>query len=179
MKIILIGIQGSGKSTQGNLLSDKLSVPYLSTGHIFREMAKEKTPVGRYIKETMNAGFLIPDDKTLPIVNEYLSRPEYENGYILDGFPRTAKQAEEFMNGIDYVVYLDVSDKEALWRLSYREDEREDETLLALRKRIELFHEFTKPVLEYYKKKGILIEIDGEEDINDIHQKILHKIGKA
>ena len=179
MKIILIGIQGSGKSTQGNILSEKLSIPYLSSGHIFREMAKEKTPLGRYIKETMNAGFLIPDEKVLPIVNEYLSRPEYEEGYILDGFPRTATQAEEFVNGIDFVVYLDVSDKEALWRLSYREDEREDETLLALRKRIELFHQVTEPVLEYYRNKGILIEINGEKDIQEIHEEILEKIRKS
>src|SRR5688500_12430084 len=98
MKIVLIGIQGSGKSTQGNLLSEKLNVRYLSTGHIFRELAKEKTPLGRYIKETMNSGYLIPDDKTLEIVNEYLSRPEYEAGYILDGFPRTIEQAEKFRN---------------------------------------------------------------------------------
>ena len=80
MKIILIGIQGSGKSTQGNLLSKKLNIPYLSSGHIFREMAKEKTPIGRYIKETMNAGFLISDEKTLEIVQEYLGRDEYKNG---------------------------------------------------------------------------------------------------
>ncbi len=178
MKIILIGIQGSGKSTQGNLLSQKLNIPYLSTGHIFREMAKEKTPMGRYIKETINAGVLIPDEKTLPIVTEYLSRSEYKNGYILDGFPRTVIQAEEFVNGINYVVYLNVSDREALWRLSYREDEREDETLLALRKRIEMFHEFTKPVLEYYREKGILVEINGEKEIQEIHEEILRNIQK-
>src|SRR5258708_29924369 len=113
MKIILIGIQGSGKSTQGNMLSEKLGVPYLSSGHIFREMAKEKTPLGRYIKETMNAGYLIPDDKTLEIVVEYLKHPEYKGGYILDGFPRTVPQAEAFPNGVEKVVYLKVSDKEA------------------------------------------------------------------
>src|SRR5438105_15586122 len=111
MKIVIVGIQGAGKSTQGNLLSEKLSLPYLSTGHIFREIAKEKTSLGRYIKEVMNAGYLIPDEKTLEIVSEYLSRPEYQKGYILDGFPRTVKQAEAFANGINYVVYLKVSDK--------------------------------------------------------------------
>src|SRR5882757_461432 len=106
MKIVLIGIQGSGKSTQGSLLQKRLGVPYLSTGHIFRELAKEVTPLGRYIKEVMNAGYLIPDEKTLEIVSEYLSRPEYKDGFILDGFPRTVKQAEAFGNGINYVVYL-------------------------------------------------------------------------
>lgn len=177
MKIILIGIQGAGKSTQGNMLSKKLKVPYLSTGHIFRNLAKEKTKLGRYIKEIMNAGYLIPDTKTLSIVSEYLKRPEYNKGYILDGFPRTLNQVMSFKNGIDKVVYLKVSDKEALWRLSYRNaDVREDETLIALRKRIELFHKLTEPVLAYYRKKGMLVEIDGERGIEHIHKEILQKI---
>lgn len=180
MKIILIGIQGAGKSTQGNILSKELGVPYLSTGHIFRTMAQEKTHIGRYIKEVMNAGFLIPDEKTLEIVSEYLSRPEYEKGYIMDGFPRTVGQAKAFKNGIDAVVYLHVSDKEALWRLSYRDQGgREDETLMALRKRIELFHKFTEPVLEFYRKKGILFEVDGEKSIEDISKEILAYLQKV
>ena len=177
MKIILVGIQGAGKSTQGNILSEKLGVPYLSTGHIFRTIAQEKTPMGRYIKEIMNAGFLIPDDKTLEIVSEYLSRVEYEKGYIMDGFPRTVVQAEAFKNGINAVVYLHVSDREALWRLSFRDSSgRDDETLPAIRKRIGLFHEFTEPVLDFYRKKGQLVEIDGEKEISEITKEILEKL---
>lgn len=177
MKIILIGIQGAGKSTQGNLLSEELKIPYLSTGHIFRELAKEKTSLGRYIKEVMNAGYLIPDKKTLEIVSEYLGREEYKTGYIMDGFPRTIEQAKDFVNGIDKVIYLRVSDKEALWRLSYRNGEaREDETLAAVRKRIELFHELTEPVLDFYRKKGSLIEVDGEQSIEEIHREIMEKV---
>lgn len=178
MKIILIGIQGAGKSTQGNLLSEKLKIPYLSTGHIFRELAKEKTPEGRYIKETINAGYLLPDEKTLSIVSNYLHRAEYEKGYILDGFPRTTAQAKAFENGINKVVYLKVSDKEALWRLSGRDDIREDDTLKAIRKRINLFHEFTEPVLDFYRGKGILLEIDGEKSIDEILQEILSELEK-
>lgn len=180
MKIILIGIQGAGKSTQGNLLSQKIKVPYLSTGHIFRVLAGEKTKLGRYIKEVMTAGYLIPDRKTLKIVSEYLARDEYAKGYILDGFPRTLIQAKEFKNGVDKVVYLRVSDKEALWRLAYRNGEvREDDTLAAIRKRIDLFHKFTEPVLEYYRKQGKLVEVDGEKTIEDIHKEIVKKIGKS
>ena len=155
MKLILIGIQGSGKSTQGNLMSKAFSIPYLSSGHIFREISKEKTSWGRYVKETLNGGFLIPDDKTIQIIEEYLSKPDYKNGYILDGFPRTPPQAEAFSNGVDKVIYLRVSDKEALWRLSDRADDgvREDNTLKAIRKRIGLFHEVTEPVIEFYRQK--------------------------
>ncbi len=182
MKLILLGIQGSGKSTQGNLLSEKVKIPYLSTGHIFRNLAKEKTQLGRYIKEVMNAGYLIPDDKTLEIVLEYLGRPEYKKGYVLDGFPRTVNQAEAFIDGVDKVIYLEVSDREALWRLSYRggdnDEVREDETVRAVRKRIELFHTFTEPVLDFYRKKKALITVNGEESIEHIHREILKELKK-
>lgn len=177
MKIILIGIPGSGKSTQGNLLSKKLGIPYLSTGHIFRDLAKERTKLGHQIKVVMTAGLLVSDSKTLRIVSEYLYRPQYQKGYILDGFPRTITQAREFKNGIDVVIYLKVSDKEILWRLAYREDnDREDDTLLAIRKRIEVFHKFTDPVIEYYHRKKILVEINGEQSIEKIHQDIANVV---
>jgi adenylate kinase len=181
MKIIIIGIQGAGKSTQGKLIADKLKVPYLSTGHIFRELSKEHTKLGRYIKELLHAGMLVPDAKTLTIVSEYLKRPEYENGYVLDGFPRTLKQAEAFDEKIDDVVYLRVSDREALWRLSYREEddkaeERDDETLAAIRHRIEQFHNHTEPVLKFYHHKRLLIEVDGEKSIEHIHKEIMNKL---
>ncbi len=183
MKIVLIGIQGAGKSTQGNLLAEKYQIPYLSSGHIFREMAKEKAPLGRYIKETMNAGALIPDDKVLEIVEEYLSRDEYQKGYILDGFPRTIAQAEAFSNGVTAVVYLDVSDREALWRIAGRilnsAEVREDETLPAIRKRISQFHEFTEPVIEYYRRKGILEDVDGERDVQTIFVDICARLEKS
>ena len=179
MKLILVGIQGSGKSTQGNILSERLGIPYLSSGHIFRQMASEKTSWGRYVKETLNAGYLIPDEKAIPIIEEYLAKPEYKNGYILDGFPRTSKQAEVFTNGVERVIYLKVTDKEALWRLSGRFEDgiREDNTLQAIRKRIQLFHDITEPVLEYYRKQNRLLEVDGEKTIEDVTAHILTGLG--
>lgn len=180
MRIIIMGIQGSGKSTQGNLLSKKLKVPYLSSGHILRDMAREKTKLGRYIKETINAGILVPDKKMQVIMEEYLLRPRYRNGFILDGFPRTVYQAKEFAHKPDLVVYLNVSDKEALWRLAYRNDlVREDETLIAIRKRIELFHEHTGPVLSHYRRRRLLVEINGEQKIKEVHGDIMKHIGRV
>jgi len=178
MKFVLLGIQGSGKSTQGTLLQKKLGLPYLSTGHIFRNLAKEHTQLGRHIKEVMNAGYLISDSKTLEIVSDYLKRPEYQKGYILDGFPRTLAQAATFENGIDGAIYLNVSDKEALWRLAYRvnDEVREDESLAAIKKRNESYHEFTDPVIEFYKKKKMLIEVDGEQAIEKIHKQIMKQL---
>ena len=179
MKLVLIGIQGAGKSTQGNLLSEKYNIPYLSSGHIFRQMAKSKTALGRFVKETINAGFLIPDDKTVEIVIEYLKKPEYQNGFILDGFPRTVPQAkafEKFTKGEEIVILIDVSDKEALWRISGRISDREDETLQAIRKRIDLFHEKTSKVLDYYAERKHLAVVDGEQSVEEVFAQIVEKI---
>ncbi len=173
MKIVLIGIQGAGKSTQGNLLSEKLHIPYLSSGHIFRQMTKEKTKLGRWLKETLNAGALVPDDIALKIVLTYLNKPEYQKGFILDGFPRTVPQAEALNSSLDKVVHIKVSDKEALWRIAGRNDIREDETLKAIKKRIELFHSLTKPVIDFYRQKGILAEVDGELSVDAVFKEIL------
>ena len=178
MKLVLIGIQGAGKSTQGNFLSEKLKIPYLSTGHIFRDIAKEKTTLGRYVKELMTAGSLIPDDKVIEIVNSYISKPAYRKGYILDGFPRTVVQAKQFLNNVDKVIHIHIPDKEALWRLAYRNEQRDDDTIEAIRKRIELFKKHTVPVLDYYKKQNKLITIDGTKSIEEVKQDILKSLGK-
>lgn len=176
MKLVLIGIQGAGKSTQGNMLSEEFGIPYLSSGHVFREMAKDKSQVGRMLKELLNGGSLVPDDLTLEIILTYLKKPEYANGYILDGFPRTVPQAEAFGDAVDKVIFIDVSDREALWRISGRVSDREDETLMAIRRRIELFHENTEPVIGYYRDQGKLIQVDGEQDVSAVFSAIMQAL---
>lgn len=175
MKIILIGIQGSGKSTQGNILSERLGIPYLSTGHIFREMAKEKSALGREVKEIMTAGLLQPDDLTVKVVESYLKKPEYSKGYIIDGFPRTLEQVKMFQNNITRVIYLDISDEEALSRLRFqnKDGSRPDATTEAIKRRVELFHKVTEPVIEHYRENGQLLEVNGEREIEEITKEIL------
>lgn len=176
MNIIIMGIQGSGKSTQGKILSDKLHIPYISSGQVFRELSQENSPSGQFIKETINQGKLIPDDKVMPIVEEYLNKPDFNAGFILDGVPRTLEQAQRFQKKIDIVFYFTLSDKEALWRLAHRNDNRDDETLGAVLNRIALFHAKTEPILEYYKQQGKLVIIDGDASIESISRQMLDNI---
>lgn len=126
----------------------------------------------------MSSGLLIPDKLTIEIVNSYLSRPEYKKGYILDGFPRTLQQAKKFKNNVDKVIHIEIPDKEALWRLAYRNEQRDDDTIEAIKKRIELFKTHTTPVLDYYEKKGQLATVDGTMSIDEVHQSILKSLGK-
>jgi len=178
MNIILLGIQGAGKSTQGNLLSKQLKIPYLSTGHIFRDIAQEKTTLGRMVKELINSGSLVPDDKTIEVVNHYLARPEYKNGFILDGFPRTLIQAESCTFPITKVVYLELDEKESLWRLVMRKQVRDDNTVQAVQRRIEQFHKHTAPVLEYFANKTLLSTVDAKLSIRKVNDEILKSLGK-
>lgn len=178
MNIILLGIQGAGKSTQGNLLSAQLKIPYLSTGHIFREIAKDKTTLGRTVKELINAGSLVPDDTTIEVVNHYLQRPEYKSGFILDGFPRTLTQAKAIAFPITKMIYIELDEKEALWRLVMRKQERNDTTVQAVQHRIKLFHEHTKPVVNLFETKGLLVKVDAVLPIHKVNEEILKSLGK-
>jgi adenylate kinase len=115
----------------------------------------------------------VPDDTAVEVVMEYLTKPEYQSGYILDGFPRTKAQAQVLDGVIDLVFLIDVSDKEALWRISGRMSDREDETLQAIRKRIGLFHELTSEVLNYYESEGKLVKVDGEQSVEEVFASIM------
>ncbi len=178
MNIILLGIQGAGKSTQGNLLSKELKIPYISTGHVFRKIAKEKTRLGRTVKELINSGNLIPDSTTLEIVNEYLIRPEYQNGFILDGFPRTLAQAKGCTFAIDKVIYLDLDAKEALWRLVMRSEDRNDNTVQAVQHRVDQFYKHTMPVVAHFEENNIVAKVDAKLSIKEVNKEVLKSLGK-
>lgn len=127
MKLIMLGPPGAGKGTQAQLLAKKLSIPHISTGDIFRNAIKGKTPMGLKAKEFIDKGFLVPDDIVLNIIIHRLKEPDCANGYLLDGFPRTLVQAKEFDyelsefdSKIDYVVDIEVEDEVIVKRMSGR-----------------------------------------------------------
>lgn len=163
MKILFVGPQGCGKSTQGKLLAQFLGLPYISTGDIFREMGGE-------IKQILGQGKLVDDQTTVKIVEAKLDGEEYRNGFILDGYPRDLEQIKLFDPGFDKVIYLDLSDKEATKRLLVRA--REDDTAELIAERLSNYHRQTDPILDYYRQKEILKQIDGLGSIEEIQQRI-------
>lgn len=127
MRIVLLGGPGSGKGTQAKKLTEELRIPQISTGDIFRAAVKEGTPMGLRAKEYMEKGELVPDEVVVGVVEERLSKPDLENGYMLDGFPRTLPQAEALDKilgaqgkNIDHAVLVDVPDEELIKRLAGR-----------------------------------------------------------
>lgn len=174
MNLVVMGPQGSGKSTQAKLLAQKLRRPHVSTGDIFRELAKKDSPLGRQAAEKTKIGELIDDNDTLKVIAEYLRDSQFNQGFVLDGFPRNLYQAQNFKHPLDQIFYLRVSDAEGIRRLTKRG--RADDTSSAIRKRLDLYHQQTEPVLDCYRAKGLLGEIDGERSIGEIHEEILAKV---
>ncbi len=174
MKILLIGSQGSGKSTQADLLALHLGVPKISTGDIFRKIREEDSDEGRRIKNILDSGQLVDDQITAEIVKKRLQQSDVQNGFILDGYPRNITQVELFDPGFDKVIYLKVPQDEVVKRLMNRG--REDDTEELINKRLELYYQQTQPLLDYYQKQGKLIEVLGMGDINQIQDEIKKSI---
>jgi len=160
MRIVLIGPPGAGKGTQSALMAKKLQVPHLSTGEILRAVCAEKTEVGLQAAQYMERGQLVPDGMIQEIVFKELRSPACEAGYILDGFPRTVPQAEEFDawlerrgSSLSLVLEFRVTEEILLERLA---DRRE-----IIRKRMQQYDDLTHPLLEYYQDRGILHTVHG------------------
>lgn len=174
MKIILLGGQGSGKSTQAKMLSEKLSLPYIEMGQLLRDQSKENDTQAGEIREALEVGNLVPDKITIKTLGDRLAKKDCEMGFVLDGYPRNYAQLEGLPKGIDKVFYIKVSDDEAIHRLIDRG--RYDDSLDVIARRLELYHTETEPLLTYFKQGNNLEEIDGERAIDDIHQDILTRL---
>lgn len=171
MKILLIGPQGSGKSTQGKMLADYLQIPYISTGDIFRRIAAEGSEEGKKIKQTIETGILVDDQTTARLLGERIKQTDCQSGFILDGYPRNLEQVRLVSKlNFDKVLYINVSEQAVMGRLLKRG--REDDTEGSIRLRLAQYKEQTQPLLDYYKNQGILVEVSGMGDIQKVQDEI-------
>lgn len=170
MRILFIGPQGSGKSTQAQLLAKHLNIPKISTGDLFREIAKEDSENGKMIREIQNAGRLVDDKTTAKLVEERLKKSDVSAGFILDGYPRNINQKDLFDPKFERVFYLKVPDEEVTKRMISRG--RADDTQESIKTRLNLYYEQTQPLLEFYRQQGILTEINGIGSVEEIQNEI-------
>lgn len=206
MNIIFLGPPGAGKGTQAQRICAALNIPQISTGDILRRAMKEQTPTGLKAKSYIDSGALVPDDVIIDIVKERLQQPDAQNGYILDGFPRTVPQAEalEKIAQMDAVIELDVADEKLIDRLSGRRVcvkcgatyhvsrlggkeiceacgekliQRDDDKAETVLNRLTTYHKQTAPLVDFYQKKGLLKKIDGAQDMDVIFHAILDTLG--
>lgn len=170
MRIIFIGPPGVGKGTQAQKLVDYLNIPHISTGEMLRKAIQEGTEIGRIAAAQMDQGHLVADPIVVQMVGERLCQPDCQNGYLLDGFPRTLGQAEALDgslagrgNSIDAVLTLEVEQEELFRRLLDRapKEGRADDTPETIRRRLQVYADRTAPLVGYYATCGVLHRIDG------------------
>lgn len=174
MKILIVGSQGSGKTTQSELLAKYLGVPFIETGGIFRNLSKEDSPLGRKIKELLDRGEMMPDDITFGMVKARVKESDCSSGFVVNGYPRNLNQIKLFDPGFDKVIYLEVSDSEIRDRLIKRG--REDDKPDLINKRLSDYHKLTEPMLEYYMDLGILERVDGIGEVDEVQKRVRSKV---
>lgn len=211
---VFLGPPGAGKGTQAKVVADKMGIPQISSGDIFRENIKNQTELGIRANEYIKVGELVPDDVTVEMIRERISRVDCKSGAILDGFPRTSAQARAFDEilevigcKINQVPYVSVPEEDLIERLSGRLTcraqghifhkkynppqvagecdidgsdlyQREDDQLETVKRRIRVYEERTRPLVEYYLDRGILVEIDGNQPIENVTKDLLLLIDK-
>ncbi len=183
--IVLMGAPGAGKGTQAKKLEEVLGMPQVATGDLFRENLKNETELGQLAKSFMEKGELVPDEVTVAMVRDRLSRPDCENGAVLDGFPRTPAQAEaldkllvEFDGRINIVPSIFVEQDLLVARLLKRAEieGRADDNEDTIRTRMRVYHDQTAPLLNYYGERDLLVEIDGDQAIDRVHNELIKVI---
>ncbi|MDH3455927.1 MAG: adenylate kinase [Gemmatimonadota bacterium] len=181
MNIVLLGPPGSGKGTQGALLAERTGLPRISTGDLLRSAVARQTPLGQKARSFMDQGLLVPDAVIVGLIEEVLASDDVERGVIMDGFPRTVRQAEAVdrslaLRGsqVDHVLYIEVPEEELVRRMMGRsaKEGRSDDTPAAMRKRFAVFWKQTAPLVAFYRKKELLREIPGTGTIEAIMQGI-------
>ncbi|NMI00432.1 adenylate kinase [Pseudonocardia acidicola] len=175
MRLVLVGPPGAGKGTQAERLAERLDVPHISTGDLFRANLRDETPLGVEAKRYMDAGNLVPDEVTVGMVRDRLAEPDAAKGFILDGFPRTVPQAEalagllsEQGTALDAVVEFAVSDEVVVARLLGRG--RSDDTEDVIRNRQRVYREETAPLLDFYSDR--LVSVDAVGSIEEITDRV-------
>lgn len=207
--IVMLGPPGVGKGTQANLLAEKTGLVHVSSGDLFRENLKNQTELGRLAKSFMDKGELVPDDVTISMIRERLTRPDCAAGAILDGFPRTPVQAEalekmlaEFKGQVDAVPYITADEEVLVERVSgrwtcrasghiYHEKfsppkqaglcdvdgselyQRDDDKVETVKKRIGVYLTQTMPLVDYYRQRGKLVEVDGMQAVEEVNTILL------
>ncbi len=214
MRIIMLGAPGAGKGTQAKKITSRYSIPHISTGDIFRANIKNGTELGKKAKTYMDQGLLVPDELVVDLVVDRVSQDDCENGYVLDGFPRTIPQAEaldealtEMGQSIDYAINVEVPDENIVQRMSGRRAcvncgatyhivyaptkkenvcdtcageliLRDDDKPETVQKRLNVYHEQTQPLIDYYTEKNKLVEVDGTIDIEKVFDAIVKILGE-
>ena len=181
MRLILMGPPGAGKGTQARFVAEHYGVPAISTGDIFRHNVAAGTELGLEAQRYMDAGDYVPDELTNKMVRNRIDEPDAEPGFLLDGYPRTLAQVEELDgmiaftgHSLDAAVVLTVDPEELVQRLVQRAgtEGRADDTEDVIRRRQQLYTEQTEPLIEVYRKRGILVEIDGVGRVEQVTKRI-------
>jgi adenylate kinase len=185
-RLLLIGAPGAGKGTQAEKLAIAFGIPAISTGDIFRHNVKNETELGKQAKAFMDRGEYVPDSLTNDLVRDRLSQADAKDGFLLDGYPRTADQVVELdeilsANGtaLDVVVQLTADTDEVVRRLLNRalEQGRADDTEDVIRRRLEVYEEQTAPLINVYAARDLVVTVDGLGEVSEVTSRILEALG--
>lgn len=186
--VVFYGPEGSGKGTQAALVAKELKIPHLVSGDLVRKYAQEdKGIMGRICAEALQKGYYVADSEMYVLWKQRFKERDTENGWVLDGFPRNLTQAtflarkvEKYGQGVDAVIFLDVSEKESIKRLLKRGRKSPDGSLHdspeRIRERLKHYQKGNRAVLHYYQKRNILVHINGEGNVEQIHKRIIEKL---
>jgi adenylate kinase len=181
VNILLLGPQGSGKGTQAERIAASYGLPHIATGDMLRREAAAGSELGERVGPILERGELVPDDLMIEVIRERLDQDDVQDGFILDGFPRTMAQAEALDSGLreiertlTIVLQLEVPEDECVKRLlkRARDESRTDDTPEAIRTRLALYRKETEPLVEYYRAQGILVGIPGDRPVDDVFASI-------